>query len=162
MLSVLNLREHFVFFCLHQLSYPCCHFVCVAVVLQKSVRGLRHPSWRCGWRLGSVVSLGRVQQDVWRRSFLFYQTLWQPQVADSNQKPRKTKIEHIYLFIHSSWIVFIRSFIFILVTVLIPYWLWLYLQYILLYILAIAKMYIFSTVYKVNTHPLWARPHADV
>ena len=51
-----------------------------AVVLQAGVCGVRDSSRGRGRRLGSVVPLGGVQQDVWRRSLLFYQTLWQPQV----------------------------------------------------------------------------------
>lgn len=51
-----------------------------AVVLQEGVRSVRDSPTGCGWRLGSVVSLGGVQQDMWRRRLLFCQTLRQPQV----------------------------------------------------------------------------------
>lgn len=46
-----------------------------AVVLQAGVCGVRDSSGGRGRWLGSVVALGGVQQDMWRRSVLFYQTL---------------------------------------------------------------------------------------
>lgn len=54
-----------------------------AVVLQEGVCGVRDSSGGRGRRLGAVVAVGGVQQDVWRGRLLLCQTLWQPQVQVS-------------------------------------------------------------------------------
>lgn len=52
-----------------------CVCVCGAVVLQEDVCGVWDSSRGRGRGVGSVVSLGGVQQDLRRRGVLFYQTL---------------------------------------------------------------------------------------
>lgn len=63
------------------------------VVLPGRVCGVRHLAPECGRRLGTLVHVGRVQPDLWGRSVLLHEALWQPSVSRQS-KPQQAEHTH--------------------------------------------------------------------
>lgn len=63
------------------------------VVLPGGVCGVRYLASECGRRLGALVHVGGVQQDLWGRCILLHEALWQPSVSRQS-KPQQAEHTH--------------------------------------------------------------------
>lgn len=73
------------FFCVSTSPWP--------VVLSGGVRRVRYLASGSGRRLGALVHMGGVQQDLWGRCILLHEALWQPSVSRQS-KPQQAEHTH--------------------------------------------------------------------